>query len=157
MARVAVLIVCAALLAQTSARAHPPPILTLKQEKAFADEIIAWRKEFAAVAGRRDATRLRDLYAPSFVHTDDAGEQVGRDARIKLVLKGEPVIELAPADGLVIRVPGGWTAIATARSALKSADDGKTYRYAWTAVYVRAGDGWQLAASHATRLEEVVP
>ena len=33
--------------------------------------------------------------------------------------------------------------------------DGKTYSFRWTAVYVRVGDGWQIAASQATRLAEV--
>ncbi len=139
-----------------SAGAHPPPILSTTQEEAFVEEIVAWRKEFAVVADRKDAKKLHDLYAPSFVHTRTSGEQVGRDARIKALLKGDPVIELAPADDLKIRVPGGWTAIATGTSPLKSPDEeGKAYRFAWTAVYVRAGGGWQLAASHEVRLGEV--
>lgn len=151
------LLLCAAGFLSMSAGAHPPPILSTAQEQAFSEEIAAWREAFAEIAARKDRDKLRDHYAPSFVHTRHTGEQVGRDERIEAVLRGDPVIELAPADDLKIRVPGGWTAVATGTSKLSSRDGGKTYRYAWTAVYVRAGDGWQLAASHATRLDESKP
>ena len=59
-----------------------------------------------------------------------------------------------PVTDLVIRVPGGWTAIATGVSPIRSLADGKTYNFRWTAVYVRIGEGWQIAASQATRLPE---
>lgn len=137
--------------------AHPPSIVSTEQSKALADEIVAWRRAFAAVVESKDAAKLRDLYAPSFVHTHGSGKQDGRDARVVAVLAGDPVIELAPVEDLVIRVPGGWTAIATGLSPIKSLADGKTYRFTWTAVYVRFGEGWQLAASQATRLGEVKP
>lgn len=138
-------------------RAHPPSIVTGAQERAMADEIVAWRKSFVAVAASKDASKLRDLYAPSFVHTHATGGQSGRDVRIAALLAGEPLVETAPADALVIRVPGGWTAVATATSPIASRADRKTFRVTWTAVYVRYGDGWQLAASQETRLGEVQP
>lgn len=152
------LLMCIALLVGLSpARAHPPPVMTTDQEKAFAEEIVAWRRAYADVVRSKDAARLRDLYAPSFVHTDIPGHQSGRDKRVAAVLAGEPVIELAAVDDLVIRVPGGWTAVATGRSTLKSATDGRVFVVTWMAVYVRAGDGWQLAASQASRLRETRP
>ena len=70
------------------------------------------------------------------------------------MLAGDPVIETAPVTDLVIRVPGGWTAIVRGLSAIASNSDGKTSQVRWTAVYVRTGDSWQIAASHATRLDE---
>ena len=52
-------------------------------------------------------------------------------------------------------MPGGWTAIATGREPDHARmADGKTYNFRWTAVYVRIGEGWQIAASQATRLPE---
>jgi len=123
----------------------------------MAEEIVAWRQAFAKIVAEKDAARLRDLYAPSFVHTHGSGKQDGRDERIVSVLAGDPVIELAPVEDLVIRVPGGWTAVATGKSPIRSLADGKTYLFTWMAVYVRAGDGWQLAASQATRLREIPP
>ena len=137
--------------------AHPPSIVTGEQEKAMSEEIVVWRKEFARVVEQKDVARLRELYAPSFVHTHGSGKQDGRDARIVAVLAGEPVIELAPVDDLVIHVPGGWTAVATGKSPIKSLADGKTYHFTWIAVYVRVDNGWQLAASQATRLKEIAP
>ncbi len=39
----------------------------------------------------------------------------------------------------------------------RSTTDNKTYAVHWTAFYVRADKGWQLAASHATRGKEIIP
>ena len=109
----------------------------------------------AAAIEKKDAAALRTHYADAFVHTHGSGKVDGKDARIVSALAGDPVIENAPVTDLVIRVPGGWTAIATGISPIKSMADGKTYSFRWTAVYVRVGDGWQIAASQATRLAEV--
>lgn len=135
--------------------AHPPPILSAAQDKAYAEEIVAFRKAMADAVAAKDAAKLRRMFADSFVHTHTTGTQDSRDPRIVALLAGDPVIELAPVEDLVIRVPGGWTAIATGQSPIKSSADGKTYAVRWTSVYVRGPDGeWQLAASHATRVGE---
>ena len=139
------------------ALAHPPPIVTGEQEKLFAEEITAFRKTLADAVRAKDVAALRDLYAPSFVHTHGSGKLDGRDARIVSAVAGDPVIETAPVEDLVIRVPGGWTAIATGKSPIKSLGDGKTYQFAWIAVYVRTEKSWHLAASQATRLNEIKP
>ncbi len=137
-----------------AALAHPPAILNQAAEKAVVEEVTDFRKTLAAAIERKDAAALRGMYADSFVHTHGSGKTDGKDARIVSALAGDPVIEAAPVTDLVIRVPGGWTAIATGVSPIKSSD-GKTYSFRWTAVYVRVGDGWQIAASQATRLAEV--
>ena len=135
--------------------AHPPAILNQAAEKAVVEEITEFRKTLAAAIERKDAAALRGMYADTFVHTHGSGKTDGKDARIVSALAGDPVIETAPVTDLVVRVPGGWTAIATGVSPIKSLADGKTYSFRWTAVYVRVGDGWQIAASQATRLAEV--
>ena len=137
--------------------AHPPPILSLDQEKSAAEEVVAFREEIQKIIASKDAAKLRDLYAPSFVHTHGSGRQDGRDTRIVSILAGDPIIETAPVEDLVIRMPGGWTAVVTGKSPVKSLADGKTYKFAWIAVYVRTDKSWQIAASQATRLEEVKP
>lgn len=138
-----------------AALAHPPAILNQAAEKAVVEEVTEFRKTLAAAIERKDAAALRGMYADAFVHTHGSGKTDGKDARIVSALAGDPVIETAPATELVVRVPGGWTAIATGVSPIKSMADGKTYSFRWTAVYVRIGDGWQIAASQATRLAEV--
>ncbi len=138
----------------SAALAHPPAILNQAAEKAVVEEVTEFRKTLAAAIERKDAAALRGMYADSFVHTHGSGKTDGKDARIVSALAGDPVIETATVTDLVIRVPGGWTAIATGVSPIKSSD-GKTYSFRWTAVYVRIGDGWQIAASQATRLAEV--
>ena len=137
--------------------AHPPAILSEREEKATAEEVIEFRKAVAAAIEKKDAASLRKIYADSFVHTHGSGKVDGKDARIVSALAGDPVIETAPVSDLVIRVPGGWTAIATGVSPIRSLADGKTYNFRWTAVYVRMGESWQIAASQATRLGEVKP
>jgi hypothetical protein len=136
------------------ARAHPPAIISDQEEKVTAEEVKAFRKTISSAIEKKDAAALRKLYADSFVHTHGSGKVDGKDARIVSLLAGDPVIENAPVDDLVIRVPGGWTAVATGRSPIRSMVDGKTYQFRWIAVYVRIGDGWQIAASQATRLPE---
>ena len=136
------------------AAAHPPSILSEAAEKATAEEVRDFRKTVVAAIERKDAAALRKIYAESFVHTHGSGKVDGKDARIVSALAGDPVIETAPVTDLVIRVPGGWTAIATGISPIKSLADGKTYDFRWTVVYVRMGEGWQIAASQATRLGE---
>lgn len=137
-----------------AALAHPPAILNQAAEKAVVEEVTEFRKTLAAAIERKDAAALRGMYADAFVHTHGSGKTDGKDARIVSALAGNPVIETAPVTDLVVRVPGGWTAIATGVSPIKSAD-GRTYSFRWTAVYVRVGDGWQIAASQATQLAEV--
>jgi ketosteroid isomerase-like protein len=138
----------------TTASAHPPSILTEDAAKATIEEVVEFRKSVTAAIERKDAAALRRIYADGFVHTHGSGKVDGKDARIVAALAGDPVIETAAVTDLVIRVPGGWTAIATGVSPIRSMADGKTYDFRWTAVYVRMGDGWQIAASQATRLAE---
>jgi hypothetical protein len=153
------LIIAASLLApalQYGASAHPPTITSEAQRKLISGEVAAFRKEVAAAIVAKNAKRLARMYAPLFVHTHGSGQTDGKDARIASLLTGEPVIETAPVADLVIRIPNDWVGVATGVSPLKS-DDGKTYDFRWTAVYVREGMGWHVAASHATRLGESKP
>jgi ketosteroid isomerase-like protein len=153
MSRLAVLLIVLLACAGSTA-AHPPSILNQAAEKVVAEEVTEFRKALAAAIEKKDAVTLRTMYADTFVHTHGSGKVDGKDARIVAAVAGDPVIETAPVSDLVIRVPGGWTAIATGVSPIKSAADGNTYSFRWTAVYVRVGDGWQLAASQVTRLAE---
>jgi ketosteroid isomerase-like protein len=138
------------------ALAHPPPIVSGEQEKGFADEIIAFAQTMTDAVVAKDIERLRLFYAPSFVHTDDAGKIHDRDARMAAVVAGDADVTTAQLIDRVVRVPGGWTAVVTGRSDFKS-KIGVLHRYAWTAVYVRTERSWALAASHATRLGAVSP
>lgn len=140
-----------------STLAHPPTVLSPAGERAVGEEIVAFRKALAAAIVARDAARLREMYAPAFVHTHGSGKVDGKDARIVSALAGDPVIENAPVEDLVIRAPSDWTAVATGVSPIRSLADGKTYSFRWTAVYIRTQASWALATSQATRMAEVKP
>ena len=149
-------ILCIALaFAAAPAAAHPPDIVSAETERVIAGEVEAFRKKVADAVTRKDAAALRGYYANSFVHTHGSGKLDGKDARIVSALAGDPVIENAPSEDVVIRAPGGWTAVATGVSPIRSLADGKTYAFRWTAVYARAGESWQLAASQAARMREI--
>ena len=155
MLRRAAALACALAIALASpgpAAAHPPSILSEEAEKATAEEVKAFRAAIVAAIEAKDAAALRRMYSDGFTHAHGSGKVDGKDARIVSVLAGDPVIETAPVSDLVIRVPGGWTAIATGVSPIRSLADGKIYDFRWIAVYVRLGEGWQLVASQATRL-----
>lgn len=140
-----------------AALAHPPTVLSPAGERAVAEEIAEFRKALAAAIVAKNAGKLREMYAPAFVHTHGSGKVDGKDARIVSALAGDPVIENAPVEDLVIRAPSDWTAVATGVSPIRSLADGKTYSFRWTAVYVRTQASWALAASQATRMGEVKP
>jgi ketosteroid isomerase-like protein len=156
LAAIAMLLTLTAILPRT-ASAHPPAILNSAGEKAVAEEIIAFRNTLADAVRMKDAVRLRELYAPSFVHTHTSGKLDGKDARIVSALAGDPVIETAETSDLVVRIPNDWTAIVTGLSPIVSLADGKTYAVRWLAVYARTDKSWQLAASQATRSHEIKP
>lgn len=131
-------------------RAHPPSIVNAAAEKAVGEEIQAFRKQLADAIKAKDAPKLRGFYAPSFAHTHTTGKTDNRDARIVAALSGDPVIETAPVEDLVIRVPNDWVAVATGTSPIKSMADGRTNTVKWLAVYTRQDKSWVLVASQAT-------
>lgn len=139
------------------AHAHPPSIVGEAAEKVVAEEIKAFRKSLAEAIATRNATKLREMYAPGFLHTHTTGKTDNRDARIVSALAGDPVIETAPVEDLMIRAPNDWVAVATGVSPIKSMADGKTYPVRWTAVYTRTEKSWWLVASHATRAGDARP
>ena len=141
----------------TRVAAHPPAIVNEAGQKLVADEIRAFRKQVAEAIAAKDVQKLRSFYADDFVHTHTSGKTDNRDARIVAALAGDPVIETAPVDGLVVRVPNDWVAVVTATSPIKSAADGKTYAVRWMSVYTRRELGWMIVASQATRSHELKP
>ena len=138
----------------TVALAHPPAILSEREEKETAEEIKDFRKTVARAIQRKDTAALRKIYFKGYTHTHVSGAVENQEKRIAAVLTGEPVIETAPTSELVIRVPGGWTAVATGVSQIRSAADDKTHAVRWTSVYVRMGESWQIAAGHESRAGE---
>jgi ketosteroid isomerase-like protein len=150
-------LLCALAVGVPAALAHPPSITTGAQEEAFADEIKAWRKMFSEAAANKKMRRLDAFYTATFVHTDAEGKLTGKADRLAKLAAGEPVVETLPAERLSIRVPGGWTAIATGRAKLRSAGAKSGPTLAWTVVYVRAGEGWQIAAIQEALIQDGKP
>ena len=138
-------------------RAHPPSIVSSSAEKAVADEIRAFRKSLADAVAAKDKKRLGELYAPSFQHTDTEGRLADRDAHLATLLAGAPVIETAPAENLVIRIPNDWVAVATGASRIGPLVEGKPTSVRWTAVYTRTDKSWWLVVSHVSPSPSIKP
>ncbi len=153
-----VALTCAGLVCSAfPAQAHPPSKLTLEQEKGVIEEIIAFRKTLADAVSAKDAKKLRALYADSFRHTHASGAIDKKDAYIAGIVSGQTVIETAPVTELEIRIPGGWTGVATGKSPLPASVDDKTADARWMSIFVRKGDGWQVAGSQVTWVVERKP
>ncbi len=133
-------------------RAHPPSIVSQAGEKIVADEVRAFRREMAAAIKAKNAARLRQMYAPSFVHTLPTGNSQERDARIAAVLSSMSVIETVDAADFEVRIPIDWVAVVTGTAAMKSVADALPQRVRWMAVYTRTDKSWWLVASQETPL-----
>ena len=128
--------------------AHPPPVLSLAQEKATTEEIDAFRKALADAIKAKDESKLRAMYAPSFIHVHPSTRKDDFEARIAAALAGEGMIEVDAARDVIVRISNDWTAIATGLTPI--AIDGKSYGVRWMSVYVRTATSWALAATQAT-------
>jgi len=146
------LLAAAPLLLPLSALAHPPRQPDAAEAKHFVKEVTDFRSKLAKAVRARDLAALRPLYADGFTHTSETGKPDTKDTRLAAAMAGDPMIETAPIADLNFRVFTGPTVIATGTSPLPNVADQKTYDVRWVCVYVTAKDGWQLAASQATRL-----
>lgn len=140
------------LLLAPEALAHPPRQPDSAEAKKFIEEVTDFRAKLVKAVLAKDLAALRPLYADSFTHTAETGKLNTKDARLAAAMAGEPMIETAPATDLIFRVFTGPTVIATGKSPIQNAADHKTYDVRWVSMYVTGKDGWQLAASQATRL-----
>jgi ketosteroid isomerase-like protein len=139
----------------TGVAAHPPGRPPTVDELAIGRAVLDVRERIRAAVVAKDVPALLALFTDDFTHTHGSAKVDNRDARIVALLAGEPTIEMAPLDELMIRVHGGATAIVSGRSPIRSLADGKTYDFRWTQVYVNASGAWKLAVSQATRLPQI--
>jgi ketosteroid isomerase-like protein len=136
--------------------AHPPVTLTPQGQQGVAEEIEVFRQKLAAAIAAKDVAFLRKAYADGFSHTHTSSRVDGKDARIVSALAGDFVIENSSANDVRIRAhAGGWVAVATGITPTPVQPDGKVFAVHWTVTYVREGEQWQIAASHATRGQEI--
>jgi hypothetical protein len=150
--RAALLVVFAAAplatLAQT-ARAPRPAA-----EAPMAQEALAFRERIRAAIAAKDRPALEAAYADNFSHLRDSGRADLKGERIALLLAGEPTIETAPEENLVVQVFEPATVAVIAVSPVKDRETGQSPRFRWLAVYVKQADGWKVALSQASRVQQ---
>lgn len=116
-------------------------------------EIKLLRGKLLTAIKERDRKTLDAIYADDFTHTHASGQVDGKTARLDALVSGEKTIESAEVNEVNFRAYGKTTVVAVGQSTV--ADENQSaVKYRWTLVYVKAKNGWLIAANQATRLAE---
>jgi hypothetical protein len=141
------LAVPAAALAQPSGPARRSP------ESPLVQEALAFREKIRSAIAAKDRPALEAAYADNFNHLRDSGRIDYKGDRIQLLLSGEPTIESAPEENMVVQVFEPATVAVIAVSPVKDRQTGLFPRFRWLTVYVKQDVGWKVALSQASRVQ----
>jgi Domain of unknown function (DUF4440) len=147
---------CGLLFLSFLASAHPIDPAPIGIDSKQWQEVQRFRQALATAASSKDVNAVRRMYTDDFTHTHTSGKVDGKDARVLMVLAGDPTVELAPTTEFFLSCFGQSTCIIRALSPIKRALDGKWFDVRWTQTLVRTSAGWQMAISHATGLMNTV-
>jgi hypothetical protein len=149
---------CAVLLMVSALAAAPVAALAqtaraprIDAETPLAKEALAFRDKIRAAVAAKDRQALEAAYADNFGHLRDSGRIDYKSDRIALLLSGEPTIESAPEENMVVQVYEPATVAVIAVSPVKDRQTGLFPRFRWLTVYVKQADGWKVAVSQASR------
>ena len=120
----------------------------------MAQEALVFREKVRAAIAAKDKAALEAAYADNFSHLRDSGRVDHKGERIALLLSGEPTIETAPEENLVVEVFEPATVAVVAVSPVKDRDTGQSPRFRWLTVYVKQAGGWKVALSQASRVQQ---
>ena len=112
------------------------------------------RKAIHTAVLANDAQRLQTLYTPASTHTHGSGKVDGRAERIVSLLTADPTVEMAPIENWAVVSYNGDTAALRGTAPILNRKENQYYQFRWIQVYVKGGEGWQMAASQATRLSD---
>ena len=121
-------------------------------EAPLAREALAFREKVRAAIEAKDKRALDAAYADNFSHLRDSGRVDHKGDRIALLLSGEPTIETAPEENLVVEAFEPATVAVVAVSPVKDRQTGAAPRFRWLTVYIKQADGWRVALSQASRV-----
>ena len=125
-----------------------------RAEAPMAQEALAFRETIRAAIAAKNRAALETAYADNFSHLRDSGRVDHKGERIALLLSGEPTIETAPEENLVVQVFEPATVAVVAVSPVKDRQTGQAPRFRWLTVYVKQADGWKVALSQASRVQQ---
>jgi hypothetical protein len=118
----------------------------------LAEEALAFREKVRAAVAAKNRAGLEAAYADNFTHLRDSGRIDHKGDRIALLLAGEPTIETAPEENMVVQVFTPATVAVVGMSPVKDRQTGQSPRFRWLTVYVKQADGWRIALSQASRV-----
>jgi Domain of unknown function (DUF4440) len=151
--RVAFLMVSALAAAPLAAFAQTARSPRIDAETPLAKEALAFRDKIRAAIAAKDRQVLEATYADNFGHLRDSGRIDYKGDRIALLLSGEPTIESAPEENMVVQVFEPATVAVIAVSPVKDRQTGLFPRFRWLTLYVKQADGWKVALSQASRVQ----
>ena len=123
-------------------------------DASLAQEALAFREKLRAAIAAKDKPALDAAYAGNFTHLRDSGRVDHKGDRIALLLSGEPAIETAPEENMVVQVFTPATVAVIGVSPVKDRQTGQSPRFRWLTVYVKQADGWKVALSQASRVQQ---
>lgn len=148
-ARIACLVLC---LAPFATSAQTTRASRAGVEPPLAQEALAFREKIRVAVAAKDRPTLEAAYAENFSHLRDSGRVDHKGERIALLVSGEPTIETAPEENLVVQAFEPATVAVVAVSPVKDRQTGQSPRFRWLTVYVKQPDGWKVALSQASRV-----
>ncbi len=125
----------------------------ISAEAPLAQEALAFREKIRAAIAGKDRQTLEAAYADNFSHLRDSGRVDYKGERIALLLSGEPTIETAPEENMVVQVFEPATVAVMAVSPIPDRETGRSPRFRWLTVYVKQAEGWKVALSQASRVQ----
>ena len=148
------LLILVALAAAPHAAAQPARGTQSQADASLAEEALAFRDKIRAAVAAKDKAMLEAAYAANFTHLRDSGRVDHKGDRIALLLAGESTIETAPEENIVVQVFTPATVAVVGVSPVKDRDTGRSPRFRWLTVYVKQADGWRVALSQASRVQQ---
>ena len=151
--RLIVLFALILMAAPAAALAQSVRMSRITPEDPLGQEALAFRDKVRAAIAAKDRQALEADYADNFSHLRDSGRVDYKSDRITLLLSGEPTIETAPEENLVVQVYEPATVAVIAVSPVKDRQTGLFPRFRWLSLYVKQGSGWKVALSQASRVQ----
>jgi ketosteroid isomerase-like protein len=122
-------------------------------DKAAADELKQIENDWAAADKAKDAAKLGDILADSWVGIEWDGKTTTKAKALADLNKAGNSLDEIQMGPMTVRFFGD-TAIVTGSDTEKSKADGKDMsgKYVWTDVFVKQNGKWKAVASQATKV-----
>jgi len=122
-------------------------------DKKATDELKQIENDWAAAIKARDAAKLGDILADSWVAIEWDGKTTPKAKALADLKKPENSLDEIEMGPMTVRVFGN-TAVVTGSNTEKSKEDGKdtSGKYVWTDVFIMQNGKWKVVASQLAKV-----